>query len=241
MIKAKADLESSRAAVIGWIAHILDRRKWTGTDLARKAGLAPSTVLRLLNDPNHRFIPSLRTLQKISDGSGYPIPRKVTQALGAARIEGSNEDAGGAPTEGANYTPRSRFHTSSPAARPTVQLRHVSSLPSTLRSQAPQDVTVPCAPQVEGDETAFAFYAPDGALDPWVKAGTLIYATKRRDPMGGDLVLVTDSQGRSRVRLLISIDEKGLTTSKAYPPQGEDVVAFADVKDIAIVAVIVKL
>jgi transcriptional regulator with XRE-family HTH domain len=235
MIKAKADLETSRAAVIGWIAHILDRRKWTGTDLARKAGLAPSTVLRLLNDPNHRFVPSLRTLQKISDGSGYPIPRKVTQALGAARIEGSNEDAVGAATEGANYPPRST------PARPTVQLRHASSLPSTLRSQAPQDVTVPCVPQLEGDETAFAFYAPDGALDPWVKAGTLMYATKRRDPMGGDLILVTDSEGRSRVRLLISIDEKGRTTSKAYQPQGEDVVAFADVKDIAIVAVIVKL
>jgi hypothetical protein len=88
----------------------------------------------------------------------------------------------------------------------------VSSLPSALQAasrhrSARQDVTVPIP-------SAFAFYAPDNTMDPYIKVGTLMYASKRRDPLAGDFILVSDRNGRSRVRLLIDIHEKGLHMSK---------------------------
>ena len=72
---------ATRAAVIDWIEHILKRKNWTGTDLARKSELAPSTILRLMNDPHHNFVPSLKTLRKIAEGSGYAIPSEIVSAL----------------------------------------------------------------------------------------------------------------------------------------------------------------
>ena len=201
-------MKTPKEIVIEWIEHILDRKKWTGTDLARKSSLAPSTILRLMNDPDHQFVPSLKTLQKIADGSGYPIPRKVMDVLGATKIEASD-----GPEE--EHEPRRTR-----AARvPTVELRHVSSLPAALQAAAnpKRDGYAPAPPQLEGDETAFAFYMPDDTFDPWMKSGTMCYATKRRDPVKGDTIMITDKNGKTKVRSLFGMDEGGLRLSKTCP------------------------
>lgn len=240
MMTTMTEQLGAREAVIEWISHIMQRKRWTGTDLARKSGLAPSTVLRLLNDENHRFIPSLKTLQKISEGSTYPIPKKVTDALGAPNVE-DREDA--APATRASVREALSGLSANPGPRraPTVDVRHVSSLPKSLHPVSRADIAVPCPPQLEGDESAFAFYMPDSALEPWWKAGSLMYATKRRDPVAGDLVLVTDSSGRSKVRLLMDIDEKGLTMTHSHPAKEDERLGFDAIEDIAIVAVAVKI
>lgn len=222
----------ARAIVIDWINHILTQKKWLGTDLARHAELAPSTVLRLLNDDKHRFIPSLKTLLKISSGSGYPIPNSITEALGAARVETQEDLQPRRRSTGAGQETRSRH---------MIDVRHVSALPAALHSANRAEITLPATIQLEGDETAFAFYMPDSTLDPWLKAGTLLYATKRRDPVPGDIVLVTDKTGRSRVRLLLQIDEQGIGLSESMPPKPDDAIGFDDLEDIAIVAVIAKI
>jgi transcriptional regulator with XRE-family HTH domain len=223
--------QSPKQIVIEWIDHILDRKKWNGTDLARACGLAPSTILRLLNNPEHQFVPTVTTLQKIANGSGYPIPKKVMAALGAddSREPASDGDSGAA------RAPRAR------AA--TVELRHVSSLPAALQSAASpkRDGYVPAPPQLEGDETAFAFHMPDNTFDPWLKSGALMFATKRRDPVAGDTVLITDKANKSRVRLLVDIAENGLKLAKTMPVSDEEIMAFDDVQDIAVVTIFVKV
>lgn len=45
-------------------------RHMTATDAARAAGIAPSTVLRFLNDRNHRFMFTLSTLMKLEGALG---------------------------------------------------------------------------------------------------------------------------------------------------------------------------
>lgn len=233
------DASVARTAVIEWIDHILERKQWTGTDLARKSNLAPSTVLRLLNDPQHRFIPSFKTLQKIADGSGYEIPNSVTRALGAVRTEAGSEEPGTGPERVG-----SALSTMSPAGlgrrHAVMKVRHVSSLPESLHPISKSDVSVPTPPQLDGDNTAFGFYMPDGALEPWMSAGSLLYATKRRDPHEGDIVLVTDQSGKSRVRLLFKMDEKGLALSKSHPPKADEKMSFDEVKELAIVTIFVK-
>jgi transcriptional regulator with XRE-family HTH domain len=224
--------QSPKAIVIEWIDHILDRKKWNGTDLARACGLAPSTILRLLNNPDHPFVPTLTTLQKIANGSGYPIPKKVMAALGADQREGSSGD-----DEGAGDVARS------PRVRtPTVELRHVSSLPAGLQSAASpkREGYVPAPPQLEGDETAFAFHMPDNSFGQWFKTGNLMYATKRRDPVPGDLVMITGKDEKTRVRLLVDINEGGLSLSKSMPVKEDESMTFDDIKEIAVVVVTVR-
>jgi hypothetical protein len=227
----KKKVSPAKAIVIEWIDHILERKKWNGTDLARNSEIAPSTVLRLLNNPEHPFVPTVSTLQKIANGSGYPIPKKVMTALGAKDTEG-----GGADDNGLDVGRRAR------AARvSTVELKHVSTLPASLQATvAGRDAYVPAPPQLDGDETAFAFHMPDSTFDPWFKSGSLMFASKRRDPVPGDTVLVTDKNGKSRVRLMMDITEAGLKLSKTVPATEDEVVKFDDIQDIAIVVIFVK-
>jgi transcriptional regulator with XRE-family HTH domain len=208
--------QTPKEIVIEWIDHILDRKKWTGTDLARHSDIAPSTILRLLNNPKHRFVPTVSTLQKIAVGSGYPIPKKVMEALGA-----EGEARADAPTEiEPDNIRRVNVRT---ARQATVELRHVS------------------PPQLEGDETAFAFHMPDSSLGAWVKTGQLMYATKQRDPVPGDLVVITDKNEKTRVRLLLDITENGLKLSKSIPEKEDEAMPFDDIKDIAIVAMTCRI
>jgi transcriptional regulator with XRE-family HTH domain len=225
--------QTPKEIVIEWIDHILDRKKWNGTDLARAAELAPSTILRLLNNPKHQFVPTVSTLQKIASGSGYPIPKKVMAALGATERE---SDSGSSD----NVEPGPR--NVRPARQATVELRHMSSLPAALQSavSTKRESYVPAPPQLEGDETAFAFHMPDNTFDPWFKSGSLMFATKRRDPVAGDTIVVSDKNGRSRVRLLLDITEDGLKLAKTHPATEEEVVSFDDIQDIAIVTIFVK-
>ncbi|MEH2517381.1 transcriptional regulator with XRE-family HTH domain [Bradyrhizobium sp. AZCC 1610] len=229
------NMKTPKEIVIEWIEHILDRKKWTGTDLARKSNIAPSTILRLMNDPDHQFVPTLKTLQKIADGSGYPIPRKVMNVLGANKIEPSDT------AEEEAEAPRRSFRSSTPRVS-TVELRHVSSLPAALQAAAnpKRDSYAPAPPQLEGDETAFAFYMPDDTFEPWMKSGTMCYATKRRDPVTGDTIMVTDKNGKTKIRSLMGIDEAGLKLSKSHPVKEDEVMQFDDIAEIAIVVVFVK-
>ncbi|MGX9944960.1 helix-turn-helix domain-containing protein [Bradyrhizobium denitrificans] len=221
----------AKAIVIEWIDHILDRKKWNGTDLARHSELAPSTILRLLNNPKHPFVPTVATLQKIANGSGYPIPKKVMAALGADQADSGSGDV---EENIRQVNVRTR--------QPTVELRHISSLPASLQStvSAKRDAYIPAPPQLEGDETAFAFHMPDNTFDPWFKSGSLMFATKRRDPVAGDTVVLTDKNGRSRVRLLMDITEAGLKLAKTHPATEDEVVTFDDIQDLAIVTIFVK-
>lgn len=237
MSEAVMEMKTPKKAVIDWIDHILDRKKWDGTRLAREAKLAPSTILRLLNDPDHPFIPTLKTLQKIADASGYPIPRKVTEALGAPKMEppaeGEEENGNG---EGSRRERGGRTRAT------TVELKHVSSLPASLQaaSSARREAYVPAPPQLEDDETAFAFHMPDDSFEPWLKSGSLIFATKRRDPVRDDVVIVTDKTDRTKVRLLLGIDENGLRLLKKMGSDEEERIGFDDIKDLAIMIGLIK-
>lgn len=223
--------QTPKQIVIEWIDYILDRKRWNATELARKSELAPSTLLRLLNDPDHPFLPSQKTLSKIAAGAGIPITKKVLEAIGGSDADDTEMGEGGSRRAGAR------------ARVASVEFRHVSALPASLQATASarRDGYVPAPPQLDGDETAFAFHMPDETFDPYVKAGSLMFATKRRDPIAGDLIMITTKDDRTRVRSLVSIDESGLKLSKSFPIKEDENLAFDDIKDIAIVAIVVRI
>lgn len=53
-----------------YIRFVLEEFGMTPSALAKAAGLAPTTITRALNDPDHKFTLSMKTLEKISRGSG---------------------------------------------------------------------------------------------------------------------------------------------------------------------------
>jgi transcriptional regulator with XRE-family HTH domain len=224
--------QTPKQIVIEWIEHILDRKNLSGTELARKAELAPSTLLRLLNDPEHPFLPSQKTLRKIAQASGIPITKKVLESIG-----GEDEDN---PVDMGE--PRRSARAGAQARPATVEFRHVSALPAALQASASarRDGFVPAPPQVNGDDTAFAFHMPDNSLDPWIKAGSLMFATKRRDPIAQDLVMVTTKDGKTRVRFMSSIDEKGVKITKNPLARDDETVKFDDIQDIATVMIVMR-
>jgi hypothetical protein len=225
--------QTPKQIVIEWIDYILDRKGWNGTELARKSSLAPSTLLRLLNDPDHPFLPSQKTLSKIADGSGIPITKKVLEAIGGETDDNQVDMSEGRRSTRAGAQPRTS----------SVEFKHVSALPASLQATASsrRDGYVPAPPQLDGDETAFAFHTPDATLEPWVKAGALMFATKRRDPIAGDLVMLTTKEGKTRVRFMVSIDENGVkVTRNPGHSKDDENVKFDDIQDIAIVIVTVR-
>ena len=60
-----------------WISEIHRNTGWNPTTLARHAGVSPSTILRPLNNPKHKFKLSLKTLQKVASVSNTDIPREL--------------------------------------------------------------------------------------------------------------------------------------------------------------------
>ncbi|UPK17603.1 helix-turn-helix transcriptional regulator [Bradyrhizobium sp. 131] len=198
---------------VEWIRVIMQKRDWTATDLARRSGLAPSTLLRALNDPEHRFKFTKRTLQKIADGAEEPIP----PSLGGT----DNSFAMGSKASSLRM----------------LGVRNLSALPAKAQSAVKVGRTeiVEAPPRLRHDETAFALRNPDESLGAWFKPRCLMFATKVRDPAGGDLIVLTGKDGRTRLRLLLGIDQSGLRLSRTMPPGEDELMEFDDVAEVAVI------
>lgn len=219
-----------KSEVLTWIEKIMDRKGWTGTELARKSELAPSTILRMLNDPHHNFTPSLRTLRKIAGGAHEDIPENVLRSYDVEQLgEPTRAPFQRVPLPGASVV--------APARRAQVKVKYVSALPKGLQPTDGSDVYVAAPPQLEGDDSAFGFYMPGSDLEPWVPAGSLCFATRKRDPKVGDVVMITKKDGRSFVRVVMDVTEKGFSLSKSHPARKEEMIPFDDVEDYGIVQV----
>lgn len=58
---------------IEYLRRVLEKTGLTPSALARRAGVASSTITRALNDPSHKFRPSTTTLGKVSIATGIPL------------------------------------------------------------------------------------------------------------------------------------------------------------------------
>lgn len=57
-----------------WLQDIVARHSTTITGIARKAGLTPTTLTRLMNDPEHQHLLSTVSIGKISRAFNEPVP-----------------------------------------------------------------------------------------------------------------------------------------------------------------------
>lgn len=223
-----------------WIRHILTRKDWTPTELARHSRLAPSTVIRLLGDPNYEFSPTLRTLRKLSDGSGYPIPSVILDSVANSRPERLWEEAPQAsapePPPELRPEPAPARPPAQPQPRPAMALpvRQFALYHRSLGPLGDEDVEVRRPDFLIGDGTAFAFYMPDDSLEPWYPQGTEMYATRRRPPRPGrDLVVVTMKDDKAKVSLLRGVERENLRVESAS--DGAGAIPLDNIEEIAVV------
>lgn len=80
-IQTAPSADHSREMVKRWIRSICQEKDWTPTELARKADITPSTILRILNDPNYRYVTTVSTIQKIAEASGTAPPQYIKEAF----------------------------------------------------------------------------------------------------------------------------------------------------------------
>lgn len=73
------DIKKQQAAVRELIRLMMDRTGLDATGLARSAGVVPSTLTRFLNKPVKHLL-SARTLAKLSEFSGVPVPTGLPPA-----------------------------------------------------------------------------------------------------------------------------------------------------------------
>jgi DNA-binding phage protein len=57
-----------------WLQQIVEKHSTTITGIAKKAGLTPTTLTRLMNDPSHQHLLSTVSVNKISLAFGEPAP-----------------------------------------------------------------------------------------------------------------------------------------------------------------------
>lgn len=212
----------ARAEITRWIDGILRREDWTATELSHRAELAPSTILRLLNDRHHTFVSSFATLNKIAAASGHRIPASVLEAFSVPP-----------PAEDGAATPATVPAPSRPPAR--LPVRPLSALPRHMQPPADLDCHVDRPDALAGDDTAFAAYMNDSGLAPWVPSGTLLHLTRRRDPAVGDIVAVFGADGCSRVRLLAAVDPGGYALRGANTAAEPVRMGFDEIGQVAVV------
>lgn len=221
-----------------WIRHILERKQWSPTQLARESKLAPSTVIRLLGDENYEFAPTLRTLRKISDGSSYPIPGALLDWVVDPRMRERNPQIREQMAQTPERQPLDIFQPNSvkqsSTRQNTLPVRSMLRYGPVADSNGYGSIDIPRPDYLVGDGTAFAFYMPDSDLEPWYPEGAEMYATRRRQPRAGrDLVVITLKDKTTKVRLLRGTEGQTLRIENAH--HETDAVTMDSIDEIAIV------
>ena len=226
---------SAIAEVSTWVRELVRHTGYAPSRLGKIADVAPSTVLRYYKGEDDRFQISLKTLQKLSEAAdNYPIPRRLIEACGIDNVDG--EDRTPPTARSVMEALGTLSHTTKLGRHLAIPVKFVSSLvPRSLHPVGQRSMTVRCPPKLEDDENAFAFQAPDNSLDPWIKAGSTLYATTTGEPKIDDLVLITDREGRSRVRMLVDMDETGMILSRPIPFGADEHVKYGQYESIAVI------
>lgn len=217
MVRGRPKPAVSNEPLVRWIESVMSRNNWTASELARRSELAPSTLLRALNNREHPFVFALTTLEKIGRAAGEPVPSHLAQAV-------------------------QRRSATEPLRSRLIQVRNVSAFPTAIQSSfspaKPESVVVPA--NLQEDVTVLAFRNPDDTLGAWFPPRSLMFATKARDPIGGDLVMLIGKDGRTRVRLLLGISEAGLSLSRTMPAKEDETLPFDDIGDVAVIVQVVR-
>lgn len=118
-----------------------------------------------------------------------------------------------------------------------IRIRRISKIPSSFGQNT--DVFTRCPYWLENDDTAYAMTMVDNTFGHLVPNGTMLYVTKRREPIASDLVILDLDDGSVVVRFIEKVNAASYDTV-FYPGTGQDItkdrIDFKHIRQFGVVA-----
>jgi phage repressor protein C with HTH and peptisase S24 domain len=206
-------------AMRGYIQRVLDVTGWSPTELARRSGLAPTTLTRPLNDPSFPFRLSLRTLEKLYAATGMAPP---------SLMEPATSQEPGFDTE------------SREAALAVREDLPLAGMVRGAQGAARQSLHDIAGPRVERpwflwqSREGYAVDVTGESMVPAFEPGHRLYVDPARRPRPGDDVVAVLSDGQSVIKRLKSLSRTHVELAQFNPAMTQTHAPF-DIQSLHVV------
>ena len=206
-----APMDAAHTRARAEIQRALERTGWSLTELARHAGVAPSTLTRFMNSRDVKHIVSTRTLERIraavAPGATAPTlnPADAVRPAPEARPPGPRlEGARDVPVYGVAACGDDGAFTMNMAADPVDYLPRPAGL---LRAT-----------------NVFAVYVQGSSMEPLFRHGEAVFCQEGRPHAQQDAVLVQLEDGPGNpplafLKIFVSQDDRELRLRQLNPPE----------------------
>jgi transcriptional regulator with XRE-family HTH domain len=176
--------DAHRDAAIAYVDHLIRETGLDLTNLARRAGISSTTLTRFHNDPAYRNSLSGRTLKKLSDVTGVPLPTDLGGGTASPR------------TFIASHSTRSVLR--------DLPVLGTSRVPTEMYwfdvDAEPSRIERPCF--LYGQFDAYAVYVNDRTMEPVFRPGEIVYVSPSVPASPGDDVAIQLTTGSGLIKRL---------------------------------------
>jgi phage repressor protein C with HTH and peptisase S24 domain len=216
-----------RDAAIAYVDMLVRETGLDLTNLARRAGVSSTTLTRFHNDPRYTNSLSARTLKKLSDVTGVPLPPSL----------------GGAANGGAPLAPGAlNMHTvPQPGPRDLPVVGHArGGQEGYFFDNGIVESYVERPWFLLGQSNAYAVYVNDGSMEPVLRHGQLIYVSPTVPPTPGDDVVVQLNDGQGLIKRLFRRTARILALEQFNPAKRLEI-PMGDVRSVHLVVAVLKV
>jgi phage repressor protein C with HTH and peptisase S24 domain len=206
----------SQAVARQYLEQIMRETGMSGAALAREAGIAPSTINRVLNDPNVKHTLSLRTMLKIEKATGVPIPANLLKPRQSTVTPMRKISV--APTPNASQDKNS-FYPNDPR-RDLSMAGTIDSVTGELTIRTTMGATLVERPASLVGRQGYCVTMNDGSMYPVYSEGFPLYVDEDRAPVAGDDIVVRFKDGRALIRRFVERTPKAIVCHQ-FSPDGD--------------------
>jgi phage repressor protein C with HTH and peptisase S24 domain len=215
-----------RDAAIAYVDALIRETGLDLTNLARRAGVSSTTLTRFHNDPHYNNSLSARTLKKLSDVTGIPLP----PSLGGA--------ANGAPMPPGTL---STHAVPQPGPRDLPVVGHArGGHEGYFFDNGIVESYVERPWFLLGQSSAYAVYVNDGSMEPVLRHGQLVYVSPTVPPTPGDDVVVQLGDGQGLIKRLLRRTAKHLVLEQFNPAKRLEI-PIGQVRSVHLVVAVLKV
>jgi phage repressor protein C with HTH and peptisase S24 domain len=219
-----ADLH--RDAAIAYVDGLVRETGLDLTNLARRAGVSSTTLTRFHNDPGYTNSLSARTLQKLSDATGIPLPASLGGAPGAMTVPQGSLNGVAIPRSGPRDLPVVGH------ARGGQEGYFFDNGLIESYAERPWFLL--------GQSNAYAVYVNDGSMEPVLRHGQLVYVSPAVPPSPGDDVVVQLTDGQGLIKRLQRRTARHLVLEQ-FNPEKRLEIPVGTVRSVHLVVAVLKV
>jgi SOS-response transcriptional repressor LexA len=218
-----------RDAAIAYVDALVRETGLDLTNLARRAGVSSTTLTRFHNDPGYTNSLSARTLKKLSDATGIPLPA----SLGGGPAPGMSVAAAQGAINGLTIPQ------SGPRDLPVVGHARGGQEGYFFDNGLIQSyVERPWF--LLGQSNAYAVYVNDGSMEPVLRHGQLVYVSPTVPPTPGDEVVIQLTDGQGLIKRLQRRTARHLILEQ-FNPEKRLEIPVGSVRSVHLVVAVLKV